>query len=187
MLLGIFTASTIIEMLLIIYRNFVFHHPFPRAKARQVNGTIQLELKLPRQVRVSPGDYINLWIPGLGLRSLIQSHPFTIISWRCNEDKTMTLNLLIEARSGLTNKLHQASVNEDHEFLTLFSGPHGTTITMGDFGTVLMFATDMGIAAQLPYLRKLIDDYNQCRVRTRRIHLIWQLRDLGKRESTSVL
>lgn len=53
---------------------------------------------------------------------------------------------------------------------------------MGDFGAILMFATDNGIAAQLPYLRKLIDDYNQCRIRTRRIHLIWQLRDLCKRE-----
>lgn len=97
----------------------------------------------------------------------------------------MTLYLLIEARSGLTNKLRQAIYYEDHKFLTLFSGPHGTTIAMGDFGTILMFATNNGIAAQLPYLRKLIDDYNQCRIRTRRIHLIWQLRNLGERGNKS--
>ena len=98
----------------------------------------------------------------------------------------MTLNLLIEAHSGLTDQLYQASVNEDDKFLTLFSGPHGTTVSMGNFGTVLMFATDIGIAAQLPYLRALIDDYNQCRVRTRRIHLVWQLYELGMQGNASL-
>ena len=95
------------------------------------------------------------------------------------------VHLLIEAQNGFTNKLYQAGINEDHEFLTLFSGPHGTAVSMGNFGTVLMFATDIGIAAQLPYLRSLIDNYNQCRIRARRILLVWQLHEPGKQKNAT--
>lgn len=36
--------------------------------------------------------------------------------------------------------------------LALFSGPYGRGIPVGDYGKVLMIATDSGIVAQLPYL-----------------------------------
>ncbi|KDN59968.1 hypothetical protein CSUB01_10309 [Colletotrichum sublineola] len=42
-----------------------------------------------------------------------------------------------------------------------------------------MVATDHGISAQAPYLKKLVYGYNHCRGRTRQIHLIWQVTDLG--------
>ena len=35
--------------------------------------------------------------------------------------------------------------------LTVFSGPHGVGIPIGDYGKVLMIATGFGIVAQLPY------------------------------------
>jgi len=47
------------------------------------------------------------------------------------------------------------------------------------FTTVLTVATGFGIAAQLPYLTKLIHGYHSCKARTRRVHL-WQLQRLGR-------
>lgn len=63
--------------------------------------------------------------------------------------------------------------------LALFSRPHGRGIPVGDYGKVLMIATDSGIVAQLPYLQELMSGFNNCRVRTRDIHLIWQLHSIG--------
>ena len=64
--------------------------------------------------------------------------------------------------------------------LTIFSGPHGTGIPVGDYGKVLMIAAGFGIAAQLPYLKESVSGFNNYQVRTREIRLIWQLQSFGK-------
>ena len=39
---------------------------------------------------------------------------------------------------------------------------------------------DFGIAAHLPYLKQLIRGYNARNVRAHRVHLVWQLSDIGE-------
>ena len=46
--------------------------------------------------------------------------------------------------------------------------------------TLVIITSDIGIAAHLSYLKQLIHGYNACRVRARRIYLVWQLSDIGK-------
>ena len=62
----------------------------------------------------------------------------------------------------------------------LFSGPHGNSIPMDDCENIFIVASGFGIAAHLPYLKQLIHGYNVREVRARRIHLVWQVRDIGK-------
>ena len=62
----------------------------------------------------------------------------------------------------------------------LFNGPHGKSILMDVCKNILMVATGFGIAVHLPYLKQIIYDYNACEVRARRIHLVLQVRDIGK-------
>lgn len=64
--------------------------------------------------------------------------------------------------------------------LALFSGPHGLSAPLAEFETVLLMASGLGIVTQLSYLRHLIRGYNDFQVRTRRIHVVWQLESLGK-------
>jgi hypothetical protein len=59
-LIEILTTITTIETFLILYRNFVFHQRFSRVKTRQIQETIQLELKLSRSVRVCSEEYITI-------------------------------------------------------------------------------------------------------------------------------
>jgi hypothetical protein len=47
-------------------------------------------------------------------------------------------------------------------------------------GAEPMVASGFGIAAHLPYLKRLIHGYNARKLRARRIHLVWQVRDIGK-------
>jgi NAD(P)H-flavin reductase len=124
---------------------------------------------------VQAGQYINIWIPSASWYTL-QSHPFVVTNWV--EGKQGTLELFVQPQKGLTRKLSSQGILNTPR-LVLFGGPYGISISVVEYETVLMFATGFGIAAQLPYLRKLIYGYQTCKTRTTRVHLVWQLQSLG--------
>lgn len=136
-------------------------------------------MSLQHRLRIKEGQYINLWMPSISLWSFTQSHPFVVISWAVREQDT--LDLFIEPRSGLTRHLlHHAENRPTIKPRVMFSGPHGRSIAMERYETILMVASGFGIAAQLPYLKRLIHGYNSREVFARRIHLVWQIEDKGK-------
>ena len=67
--------------------------------------------------------------------------------------------------------------------LALFSGPHRISTPVYAYESIIMIATGFGIAAQLPYVKQLIHGYNNCKARTRRVHLVWQLQSIGNIDS----
>ena len=102
-----------------------------------------------------------------------------MISWA--EKLQDHLDLFIEPRRGLTRKLLSYTKNgHAMNSLVLFSGPHGKSVPMDDCENILMVASSFGIAAQLPYLKRLIHGYNTRKLRARRIHLVWQVQNIGK-------
>ena len=64
-------------------------------------------------------------------------------------------------------------------FPAMFTGPHGASESVDEYETVLLMATDFGIAAATPYLKEMIHGYNTCTLQLRRIHLVWQVETLG--------
>ena len=74
----------------------------------------------------------------------------------------------------------QSSSESSDLHITFFSGPHCSGATIDDYEKILMMASGFGIAAQLPFLKELIQKFNRSEVRTRTVHLIWQLNDLGE-------
>lgn len=178
-MLGIFLATMLLETAAIIVRNFALRQPYARALIYNKGKAVRLSLSVPRPWNVRAGQYINLWIPGVSFRSFVtlQSHPFTIASW--TNGRAMSLDFLIEPRAGFTKLLSQAAERRERPYIAFFSGPHGISVPVSSFGSVVMVASGFGIAAQLPYLKEIIEGYNKCEVRTRRIHLIWQLREQG--------
>ena len=150
-----------------------------------MSGGIKVTVIVPSRLQIKPGQYINLWIPSISFWSFLQSHPFVVAS--CTGGQQTTLELLIGPQKGLTSKFLRNSTNGSDSVsdlrLALFSGPHGLSAPLAEFETVLLVASGLGIAAQLPYLRYLIRGYNDFQVRTRRIHLVWQLESLRKQSS----
>lgn len=148
-----------------------------------MNGGIKVAVIVPSRLQIKPGQYINLWIPSVSFWSFLQSHPFMIAS--CTDGEQTTLELLVGPQKGLSSKFLRnttygsGSAPADLR-LALSSGPHGLSAPLAEFETVLLVASGLGIVAQLPYLRHLIRGYNDFQVRTRRIHLVWQLESLGK-------
>ena len=60
------------------------------------------------------------------------------------------------------------------------SRPYGKEIHLDEYGTVLLFATGIGIAGQLPYVRQLLENFHNYDAKARRIALFWQVDSEGR-------
>lgn len=65
---------------------------------------------------------------------------------------------------------------EDTELRALVKGPYGITPPLHSYGTVLLFATGIGISGQLPHLKQLMDDYHGGVAKARKVALFWELK-----------
>ncbi|KAK5425555.1 hypothetical protein LTR34_010979 [Exophiala xenobiotica] len=95
---------------------------------------------------------------------------------------------MIEPRCGWTPKLlrraqalHPAGDEalSANSYLTLFSGPHGRSIGVENYGVVILVASGWGLMAQMPYLQALIRGFHNGTVKAQRIYLFWQLKTVA--------
>ncbi|QMW37012.1 hypothetical protein G4B11_000248 [Aspergillus flavus] len=185
--LSIFALTSFLQLVIFLYRNgLLAGRGCPRAVVSfSVSGStekssavtaIRIRILLPRSMRVRPGQYINLWLPSVSLRSWMQTHPFTVTSW--SRDHQDTMELLVQPRHGLTADLlrYAPTVAEGSvSFLAFFTGPHGISEHVDRYESVLVIASGFGIATVIPYLKKMIYGYNTCTSQVRRLHLVWQV------------
>ncbi|PVH69319.1 hypothetical protein DL98DRAFT_661755, partial [Cadophora sp. DSE1049] len=149
---GIVAALFILQFGTSVFRNKVWSHDFSRAYITRVNDTVRVRITASRPVEVKAGQYINIWIPSISWY-ILQSHPFVVTNWV--DGKQGTLELFIQPRRGFTRDLFSHGTTDARDIiprLVLFSGPHGISIPVIEYETVLMVATDFGIAALLSYL-----------------------------------
>ncbi|KAL4926645.1 ferric reductase family protein [Aspergillus undulatus] len=188
--LGTFGVNLIVQLITLLYRNGLFTgRGAPRAivsfsvrEARMAASVVaHIRLILPRPVKVEAGQYINLWMPSVSLWSWTQTHPLTVTSWsKCTQD---TMELLVQPLYGLTATLLRyapAAVQSSVSFLALFTGPHGTSEDVSQYGSIIVIASRYGIAAAIPYLKKMIYGYNTCTSQVRRLHLVWQVESIDE-------
>ncbi len=187
--IGTFLLTVLVQCGLIMYQTGMVGNGFARVKVTNIkemlsrehviigSEVMRLQVSLASPLQVKPGQYICLWIPWFGF---LQSHPFMITSW--SDEGLRSLDIFVEPREGLTRALlrySESSREGGTSYLASFSGPHGTSVPAGTYETVLMMADGFGIVSHLPYLKQLIHGYNACKIRTRRIHLVWQLENKG--------
>jgi predicted ferric reductase len=172
---SIWTLVTLLHWIYFIFRNFVLGRSLASARVVEKSGSMHVTIKVPRPWDVKPGQYIFLTIPAAGSMSRFQGHPFMIVWWEHNVDG-LTISLLVKPRHGFTRKLLGIT---GCDTLAFIDGPYGYSHDLGEYGTVLMFATGIGIAGHLSYLKDLIRGYNSCEVRTRCVILVWQLDNEG--------
>jgi FAD-binding domain len=158
------------------FRNLVWGKHLARTTVAEVSGACHLSVDVPRRWKVRAGQYVYLWFPTASLSSFFQSHPYMIIWWKESGKTGLKLSILVEGKGGLSKRLPQLS---QYELPTLIGGPHGELHDFGQFGTCLMFATDIGIASVLPHIKAVVDGYRRFEVCTRRIVLVWQIKQEG--------
>jgi predicted ferric reductase len=185
----LWAGVTMLNWFWFAFRNFVIGRPFAIAVATRLSNrypsdglpvnpsnVLQVDITVPRKWRVRAGQYIFLSIPKLGVLTGLRGHPFMITWWDLGR-KGLTISLLVKSRTGFTGELDRHTNKELRAFI---DGPYGIQHKFGEYGTVIMFATGIGIAGHIPYIKDLISGYNNCEVRTRRIILVWQINKESK-------
>ncbi|KAJ5976642.1 hypothetical protein N7481_010349 [Penicillium waksmanii] len=188
--LVILALTTFLEVVNLCYMNGLFSgHGAPRAFVSftpegslthpRLRKAAHIRLVLPRSIKVYAGQYINLWMPSAGSWSWLQTHPFIVTSW--SRGRHDAIELFVQPRGGMTSDLLSLAAGAPGcpvPFLAMFTGPHGTSEIVDGFETVLLIASGFGIAATIPYLKKMIHGYNTCTLHVRRLHLVWQIESI---------
>jgi NAD(P)H-flavin reductase len=152
-----------------------------RAKAAifHGDGLLKVDIELTRPVRVRAGQHIWLRIPSTSHTSFAESHPFTIASWgNTHKGKAKEVSLLIDVRAGFTRKLKMLANSEStnsQRFNAYIDGPYGLSHRAEEYGTVILYATGIGIGAQLATVKHLLESREAGTAKTQRVTLLWEV------------
>ncbi|KAJ9652642.1 hypothetical protein H2198_008122 [Neophaeococcomyces mojaviensis] len=115
-----------------------------------------------------------------------EKHTLNLPSSRAREmdlegPKHQSFSLVVKKYDGFTKKLYEkASQQPEGVPLTISAiveGPYGHAKSFSSYGTVMLFASGVGITHQMPYVRDLIQGYADGTVATKRINLVWVVPD----------
>lgn len=162
-------------------------------------GASRVTMHLPKHLDVKPGTHAYLRFAGI---NPWDSHPFSI-AWvehnpkpedslptfeketsmqkRLREPKMTTdISFVIHAQTGMTKNLYDQALLCQPRALTVkaaLEGPYGGHHSLDSYGHAVLFAGSSGITHQIPFVRHLIKGFNDDSVATRKITLVWIIRE----------
>ncbi|KAK5093229.1 hypothetical protein LTR24_004490 [Lithohypha guttulata] len=170
---------------LLVYRNFSFSRGWSRCSIFPCTrdlSVVELQISLARPIRVACGQYVLLWAPGVSVSGIFQRHPFSIAWWHSDEEgKAVTLSLVVQPQHGLTSYFSRLA-NSTRKLLVTVEGPYGQPINTAVYGTVVLFASNMGIAGIMGVVKDVVTQRRQWSSSVQRIILAWQVDDAGQCE-----
>lgn len=131
-------------------------------------GDIELSVVTRGGQYFSGGQYFFLTLPR---HSLIQSHPVFPI-WRT----ASSFYILIQPCHGFSKAIKEFP--RETPMSVLLHGPYGRSVSLSDYGTLLLFATGIGISPIISRVQDIMKDYQSRAVKTQKIYLHWVI---GKR------
>jgi predicted ferric reductase len=161
-----------------------------------VDDAVHMEVKLSRPWKPQAGQWFYICIPGVSFSAFMQSHPLYVSWWyhedspdhvkhKYDEDHVCDSNcgddyavFIIQKQRGFTRNLSShtgGSFQNNSTMGAILEGPYGKELRLDSYGTVILFATGIGIAGQLPYIAQLLKGYGECKVKTRKIEVFWEV------------
>lgn len=178
--IGIFAGGLVLQLLLFLYRNTGWSGRRATGEIRHHAGAISARITPKRPWKVKAGQYVQLCLPRLGWFSAIQTHPFMIVWWDGDSDeKATSIEILFKVRRGFTGMVSRRCPDSVRVPI-LLGGPYGRSLNMSGYDAVLLIASDIGIAAQIPYAKQALSRSRGISSRPRVIFLAWELRRNGK-------
>ncbi|KFA64740.1 hypothetical protein S40285_01408 [Stachybotrys chlorohalonatus IBT 40285] len=193
-ILSIWFLDRMARMFRLLYSNWS-GKGFTDAICEPMPGDVtRVTIRLPRHMNIKPGThaYLRFW----GANPW-ESHPFSI-AWvehqinsplpvsekeplvALNRPATTTeVSFVIGAQTGMTRKLYNLAKESPTgiRIKAAMEGPYGGHHSLDSYGHVVLFAGSTGITHQTPYVRHLVDGYNAGTVATRRVTLVWIIRE----------
>ncbi|CAG8876554.1 unnamed protein product [Penicillium salamii] len=166
-----------------------------RALARSFNRLLWLDIAVPMEWVAQPGQYVQLWMPRLGVRSSLQLPAFYVASVDTVHNTpgaptTRMLRIVTRPRPGVTGRIAQAA---DHATSTTIHfplcvlGPYGHPPSLGQYGTVVFVLEDIGLFRALPFIRHLVQQSRTRKNTVRRLEVLWQTIPAGGDEISQIL
>jgi hypothetical protein len=169
-----------------------------QAKVIAMPGGVQVHVKLVRPWRFGAGQTVYLCLPGVSHSAFFQSHPFVLSWWYKSAKGDDIAVFIIRPRRGFTRIVEDIAPKPLEDWMTLarsakglelesydrarskeltaiIEGPYGNELNLESFDTVLLFASGIRIAAQLPYVRQLLQQHYSWVAKTSRIALFWEM------------
>ncbi|KAF4984426.1 hypothetical protein FZEAL_389 [Fusarium zealandicum] len=193
-IVAIWFADRLARMLRLVYHNWS-SKGFSNAVCEALPGNVtRVTIHLPRYVDVQPGThaYLRFW----GLNAW-ESHPFSV-AWvdhtpdsslpvaeqeplhtMDKANMTTSVSFLIGAQTGITKRLFDRA-SRTHKGLRIkaaMEGPYAGHNSLDSYGHAVLFAGSTGITHQISYMRHLLNGYNEGTTATRRITLVWIIRE----------
>jgi predicted ferric reductase len=154
----------------------------------------RVTLRLPRHIKIRPGTHAYLRFAGV---NVWESHPFSIawVEHQINSPLpisekeplkainraqcTTEVSFVIGAQTGMTRKLYdQARASPQGICIkAAMEGPYAGHHSLDSYGHAVLFAGSTGITHQISYVRHLLEGYNAGTVATRRVTLVWIIRE----------
>ena len=137
-------------------------------------------------MRWRPGQHVFVRFPGL---APLSAHPFTIISMPSADDQQLTsmVVLMAKAQKGITRRLYDqassiqplqaADSGSGYALSALLDGPYGQDAAISSYDQALLLAGGSGITFVLASLLELSWLWQKKAASTRRVHLVWSMRD----------
>ncbi|KAF1981631.1 hypothetical protein K402DRAFT_318148, partial [Aulographum hederae CBS 113979] len=148
---------------------------------------MRLDVFVPSGWRWHPGQHVFLRFPQL---NILENHPFTISSiangsTRTAEEKSSrsqasVMSFYVRTQNGFTRKLlAKISSEPDTKLSTIIDGPYGTVVRPIEriCEGVVLVAGGGGITAVLPWLLHLSERMSEQECGTKRVRLLWMVRD----------
>jgi len=199
-IVALWVAERCIRLIRILYRN-VSTSGCTQATVEALPGdACRVTFELRRPWQVTPGCHVYAYLPSV---SLWMSHPFSI-AWSDSrptpyltlEDEklpttqqdlgnplptrtTTSISLIMSKRSGMTAKLYNKASASPTGIITIagaVEGPYGGLESLHSYGTVILFAGGVGITHQISHVRDLLAQYEEGKVATQKIVLVWSVR-----------
>ncbi|KAI1311209.1 ferric reductase like transmembrane component [Xylaria venustula] len=185
------------RMFRLAYNNWSSQRGFTEAVLEPMPGDCtRVTMHLPRYLDVAPGTHAYIRFKGI---SPWENHPFSIAWVEHHPDHTdetldkqksysnaalhkgtTSVAFIIGAHTGFTRQLfNMASSGGAHPMRVraAMEGPYSGHHSLDSYGHAVLFAGSTGITHQLSYLKPLIQGFNDGTVATRRITLVWIMRD----------
>ena len=163
---------------------------------------------LPRHITIRPGSHMYAYLPSVSMwmshpfsvawtnneseppvagHDLLPQRPSTPSSLERQTaisalaETPTTVSLVMIARTGMTKQLYgkaRAAPGSKFRITGFLEGPYAGHDSMVSYGTVVMFAGGAGITHHLIQIRHLLAGARAQTVATRRIVLVWSIRDV---------
>ncbi|KAJ6038448.1 hypothetical protein N7460_008219 [Penicillium canescens] len=146
-----------------------------------VSHFLWLDIELPLNRAIRPGQYVQLWMPRAGFRAFFQLPRFYIAFWEDGPTQRL-VRMVAESRPGLARKLYHEALRSPAKQSAIILGPYGHPLDFYRFGTILFVVEDIGFFRALSYIEMLVEASRKREVMVRKLEVLWK-RQVGKDEN----